>query len=195
MPLRLALGIRGTVAGRRLGALEGGGGVPPPLPMHSSPRPITMRSTGLDAGPYQQAVRNVYVALLCPDPQRRERVHVPRVDRGVMVQQRLHAVQLPPGRRAVQRRGAVERARPSVGAVPEQHPQRGQVPALDGIVRGGVPAVGVADGVDVRLGAVPVGRCVGHDLLGHVCKAVARSPQQPLGPDTEPDEQMTTKWQ
>ena len=32
MPLRLALGVRGTVAGRRLGALEGGGGgVPPPL--------------------------------------------------------------------------------------------------------------------------------------------------------------------
>ena len=31
MPLRLALGVRGTVAGHRLGALEG---VPPPLPMH-----------------------------------------------------------------------------------------------------------------------------------------------------------------
>ena len=31
MPLRLALGVRGTVAGHRLGALEGGGGVPPPL--------------------------------------------------------------------------------------------------------------------------------------------------------------------
>ena len=26
MPPRLALGVRGTVAGRRLGALEGGGG-------------------------------------------------------------------------------------------------------------------------------------------------------------------------
>ena len=34
MPLRLALGVRGTVAGHRLGALEGGRGVPPPLPMH-----------------------------------------------------------------------------------------------------------------------------------------------------------------
>ena len=33
MPLRLALTVRGTVAGRRLGALEGGGGNPP-LPMH-----------------------------------------------------------------------------------------------------------------------------------------------------------------
>ena len=33
MPLRLALTVRGTVAGHRLGALEGGGG-PPPLPMH-----------------------------------------------------------------------------------------------------------------------------------------------------------------
>ena len=32
VPLKLALGVRGTVAGRRLGALEGGG--PPPLPMH-----------------------------------------------------------------------------------------------------------------------------------------------------------------
>ena len=35
MPLRLALGVRGTVAGHRLGALEGGRGeIPPPLPMH-----------------------------------------------------------------------------------------------------------------------------------------------------------------
>ena len=34
MPLKLALGVRETVAGHRLGALEGegGGGVPPPLP-------------------------------------------------------------------------------------------------------------------------------------------------------------------
>ena len=32
MPLKLALGVRETVAGHRLGALEGG--VPPPLPMH-----------------------------------------------------------------------------------------------------------------------------------------------------------------
>ena len=29
MPLRLALGVRGTVAGHRLGALEGGGGLAP----------------------------------------------------------------------------------------------------------------------------------------------------------------------
>ena len=34
MPLRLALGLRGTVAGHELGPLEGGWGVPPPLPMH-----------------------------------------------------------------------------------------------------------------------------------------------------------------
>ena len=34
MPVRLALAVRGTVAGHRLGALEGGGGTPPPLPMH-----------------------------------------------------------------------------------------------------------------------------------------------------------------
>ena len=36
MLLKLALGVRGTVAWHRLGALEGGGGYapPPPLPMH-----------------------------------------------------------------------------------------------------------------------------------------------------------------
>ena len=36
MPLRLALAVRKTVAGRMLGALEGGGGggLPPPLQMH-----------------------------------------------------------------------------------------------------------------------------------------------------------------
>ena len=33
MPLRLALGVRGTVAGHRLGALEGGGGTSP-FPIH-----------------------------------------------------------------------------------------------------------------------------------------------------------------
>ena len=39
MPLRLALAVRGTVAGHRLGALEGGGGGVhlPPLPMHPWP--------------------------------------------------------------------------------------------------------------------------------------------------------------
>ena len=34
MPLKLALGVRETVAGRRLGALLGGGGYPSPVPMH-----------------------------------------------------------------------------------------------------------------------------------------------------------------
>ena len=34
MPLRLALAVRGTVAGHRLSTL-GGGAVPPPRPMHS----------------------------------------------------------------------------------------------------------------------------------------------------------------
>ena len=33
MPLTLALGVRGTVAGHRLGALEGGGGGQPPPPL------------------------------------------------------------------------------------------------------------------------------------------------------------------
>ena len=37
MPLSLALGVRETVAGHRLGTLEGGGGVTAPLPMHPSP--------------------------------------------------------------------------------------------------------------------------------------------------------------
>ena len=41
MPLKLALGVRETVAGHRLGALEGGGGrvhsPPPPLPTHPCP--------------------------------------------------------------------------------------------------------------------------------------------------------------
>ena len=32
MPMRLALGVRGTVAGHRLGAFEGGGGTFPPFP-------------------------------------------------------------------------------------------------------------------------------------------------------------------
>ena len=36
MPLKLALGVRGTVAGHRLGALEGGGGDLPPF--HCIPR-------------------------------------------------------------------------------------------------------------------------------------------------------------
>ena len=40
MPLKLALGVRGTVAGHRLGTVEEGGGVPLPFPMHPcSPRP------------------------------------------------------------------------------------------------------------------------------------------------------------
>ena len=34
MPLRLALAVRETVAGHRLGAVEGGGGGTPPLPMN-----------------------------------------------------------------------------------------------------------------------------------------------------------------
>ena len=37
MPLRLALGVRGIVPGRWLGALEGGGGGALPLPMHPCP--------------------------------------------------------------------------------------------------------------------------------------------------------------
>ena len=42
MPLRLALGVRGTVAGHRLGAFEGGGGVTSPpshASLHSPPPP------------------------------------------------------------------------------------------------------------------------------------------------------------
>ena len=41
MPLKLALGVKETVAGRRLGALEAGGVPPPPLPMHPcTPAPL-----------------------------------------------------------------------------------------------------------------------------------------------------------
>ena len=40
MPLKLALGVGETAAGRRLGALEGGGVLPPPLPMHTCPSPV-----------------------------------------------------------------------------------------------------------------------------------------------------------
>ena len=39
MPLNLALAVRETAAGQRLGALERGGGHPPPLPMHPCPPP------------------------------------------------------------------------------------------------------------------------------------------------------------
>ena len=39
MPLKPALGVNKTVAGRTLGALEEGGGVPPPVPMHACPPP------------------------------------------------------------------------------------------------------------------------------------------------------------
>ena len=38
MPLKLALGVRGTVAGHRLGALEGGGSTNASLPPHPNPR-------------------------------------------------------------------------------------------------------------------------------------------------------------
>ena len=36
MPMRLALGVRGTVAGHRRGGLGGGGGYPPPPPSNAS---------------------------------------------------------------------------------------------------------------------------------------------------------------
>ena len=51
MPLRLALGVRGTVAGRRPGALKGGGGVPPPLPVHPCPPPPPREAMGDGTGP------------------------------------------------------------------------------------------------------------------------------------------------
>ena len=43
MPLKPALGVRGTVAGHRLGALEGGRGGALPLPMHPSAPPTAHR--------------------------------------------------------------------------------------------------------------------------------------------------------
>ena len=54
MPLKLALGVRETAAGHRLGALEGGGGLPmhpcPPLPP-PPPFKCTPGRGGLLAGP------------------------------------------------------------------------------------------------------------------------------------------------
>ena len=50
MPLRLALGVRGTVAGHRLGALEEGGGGDL-FPFHCSPGPeVTMPGQGKGEG-------------------------------------------------------------------------------------------------------------------------------------------------
>ena len=50
MPLKLALAVRGTVAGRGLGALEGGGGPPPSnaslRPLHRTPK-CTQCSVGM----------------------------------------------------------------------------------------------------------------------------------------------------
>ena len=47
MPLTLALGVRGTVAGHRLGALEGGGGSPP---SNASPGITGVRTGGVTGG-------------------------------------------------------------------------------------------------------------------------------------------------
>ena len=47
MPLELALAVRGTVAGHRLGVMEGGGGNLSPLPMHPwlAPSSTTQQKT------------------------------------------------------------------------------------------------------------------------------------------------------
>ena len=59
MPLRPALTVRGTVAGRRLGALEGGGGNPP-LPMHPC---LTPNSKAVGGGCHSGWGRLLSVAM------------------------------------------------------------------------------------------------------------------------------------
>ena len=66
MPLRLALGVRETVAGHRLGALEGGG-VPPPLPMHPWRRPIRGPCGRGSRGPAVPATRQMALPLAARD--------------------------------------------------------------------------------------------------------------------------------
>ena len=50
MPSNLALAVRGTVAGHRLGALEGGGGTPPPFQYIPAPGTSLANGQGLRAG-------------------------------------------------------------------------------------------------------------------------------------------------
>ena len=49
MPLKLALGVRGTVAGHRMGALEGGGYLPP-FPKHPWARACDCETCGIGQG-------------------------------------------------------------------------------------------------------------------------------------------------
>ena len=56
MPLRLALGVRGTVAGRRLGALEEEGGGAPPVPMRPPPPPALCQTLNLHRGAFIKPV-------------------------------------------------------------------------------------------------------------------------------------------
>ena len=58
MPLKLALAVRETVAGRRLGALEGGRDLPP-LPMHPwVPPRLTLEERGGGLGPKSVCTNN-----------------------------------------------------------------------------------------------------------------------------------------
>ena len=66
MPLRLAFAARGTVAGHRLGALEGGGGVPPPLPPTHAVPPVCYRAA--DAVPSGKALWLGALASVEPPP-------------------------------------------------------------------------------------------------------------------------------
>ena len=56
MPLKPALGVRGTVAGHSLGALEGGGGTPPPLAMHPWGQRRRPRNLGTLAAKLQRPI-------------------------------------------------------------------------------------------------------------------------------------------
>ena len=72
MPLRLALGVRGTVAGHRLGALEGGGTSPPfqCIPAPPPPQPPLQTKTPAFGGsrPYPCAIHTLTPRGMPPIP-------------------------------------------------------------------------------------------------------------------------------
>ena len=86
MPLKPALAVRETVAGHRLGALEeGGGGVPPPVPMHPlhpwgrvaykdraglPPRegPVILQIKNMHQGSHQGSLFKLTIGKHCTNP-------------------------------------------------------------------------------------------------------------------------------
>ena len=80
MPLRLALGVGGTVAGHRLRAVEAGGGPPPPMhpcsspplclvPCESAPPPgASLQVSEPNEAPYHPVVRNMVLGAIVALP-------------------------------------------------------------------------------------------------------------------------------